>query len=135
VSHRSYLELEAEPASVPFARVHTRQTVAGWGLDHLAEDARLIVSELVTNAVAVTRALDPAAPVALYLAQAGDRLYILVWDCCPEPPVKRRHDRVAEAGRGLQLVDAVAERWGACMPVAGGKAVFAWLSVAGRQAC
>jgi anti-sigma regulatory factor (Ser/Thr protein kinase) len=98
----------------------------------LAEDARLIVSELVTNAVAVTRAVEPAAVVGLYLALADDRLYILVWDCCPEPPAKREHDDDAEAGRGLQLVDALAERWGACLPVSGGKVVFAWLSVAGR---
>jgi anti-sigma regulatory factor (Ser/Thr protein kinase) len=132
VSHRSYLELEAEPGSVPFARVCTRQTLVAWGLDQLVDDGRLIVSELVTNAVAATRAVDPAAPVALYLALAGDRLYILVWDCCPEPPARRPPDVDAEAGRGLQLVDALAERWGAALPVSGGKVVFAWLSAAGR---
>jgi anti-sigma regulatory factor (Ser/Thr protein kinase) len=134
VSHRSYLELPAEPVSVPRVRRHTRQTLAAWQLGHIAGDTELIVSELITNAIAATLAVDAAAPVALYLAADDGRLYVLVWDCCPQPPAKRPHDDDAEAGRGLQLVAALAERWGACLPVSGGKAVFAWLSVAGRPA-
>jgi anti-sigma regulatory factor (Ser/Thr protein kinase) len=134
MTRRSYLELAAVPDSVPYVRRHTRRTLAAWQLGRLAADGEVVVSELMTNAIAATLAVDEAAPVALYLALADDRLYVLVWDCCPQLPAKHDHDHDAEAGRGLQLVAALAERWGACLEVNGGKTVFAWLSVAGRPA-
>jgi len=51
---RSYLELGALPTAVPCARLHARQLVWEWGLNGLAANTELLVSELVTNAVKAT---------------------------------------------------------------------------------
>ena len=42
----SYLELGALPSAVPSARLHARLVVGEWGLEELADDVELIVSEL-----------------------------------------------------------------------------------------
>jgi hypothetical protein len=39
--------------------------------------------------------------------------------------VHHDHDDDAESGRGLELVRALSDRWGCCIPVAGGKVVWA----------
>jgi anti-sigma regulatory factor (Ser/Thr protein kinase) len=123
-AHRCYLEAGAHPGSVPYVRRHTRQILAAWRLDSIAEDVELVVSELVTNAVRATLAVQAAAPVALYLAVEHGRLYVLAWDCCPDLPVPRAHPGDAESGRGLDLVAALSDEWGAAAEP-GGKVVFA----------
>src|ERR1022692_386372 len=131
--HRFYLAARAEPAAVPHARRRVRHTLATWRLDHLADDTELVVSELLTNAVRA--AAHEAAPVALYLALDLDRLFVLVWDCCPAPPVLRSPAGAeAESGRGLGIVQAISDRWGTCTPAEGGKVVWAQLSVTRREA-
>lgn len=127
-SRRSYLEAAAEPAAVPHARRHARQTLAAWQLARVAGDAETIVSELVTNAISATRRLRAPAPVALYLAADPDRLTVLVWDACPELPAPRAHGHDAEGGRGLEIVGALAGQWGACV-LERGKITWAWLSL------
>ncbi len=42
----SYLELGALPTAVPCARLHARHLLREWGLNGLAADAELLVSEL-----------------------------------------------------------------------------------------
>ena len=119
--HRSYVEAGAHPGAVPYIRRHTRQTLAAWRLGHVADDIELVVSELATNAVTATIGMQAAAPVALYLALERGRLYVLVWDACPDLPARRDHASDAESGRGLelsgrglQLVQALSADWGAC---------------------
>jgi len=119
--HRSYVELAAHPGAVSHARRCTRQALAAWRLDSIADDAALVVSELVTNAVTATLEMQAAAPVALYVALEHGRLYVLVWDCCPDLPARRDHASDAESGhglelsgRGLRLVTALSADWGAC---------------------
>src|SRR6266568_3188590 len=123
---RSYLELAAAPGAVPRARRHTRHMLAAWKLGHLADDAELVVSELLTDAVRATPGMPPAAPVALYLAAEHDRLTVMVWDACPQPPVRRPHDDDAVTGRGLEIIEALSDRCGSCVPDHGGKIVWAW---------
>jgi anti-sigma regulatory factor (Ser/Thr protein kinase) len=131
--HRFYLAARAEPAAVPLARRRVRHTLATWRLDHLAADTELVVSELLTNAVRA--AAHEAAPVALYLALDLDRLFVLVWDCCPEPLVRcGQAGAEAEGGRGLEIVQAISDRWGTCTPAEGGKVVWAQLSATGSDA-
>ena len=43
---RSYLELGALPTAVPCARLHARHLLWEWGLNGLAADTELLVSEL-----------------------------------------------------------------------------------------
>jgi anti-sigma regulatory factor (Ser/Thr protein kinase) len=131
-AHRSYVEAAAHPGAVPYVRRHTRQTLAAWRLGHVAADVELVVSELVTNAVRATLAMQAAAPVALYLALEHGRLYALAWDCCPDLPVLRAPAGDAESGRGLQMVQALSAEWGAAAEP-GGKVVFAIFDLAGQS--
>jgi anti-sigma regulatory factor (Ser/Thr protein kinase) len=124
-AHRSYLEVAAEPGALPHARRFSRQALEGWGLGRIADDAELIVSELMSNAISAA----PAAGVALYLAADPGRLTLLVWDASPDLPARHRHDDDAVSGRGLEIIDALADRWGTWGPVASGKVVWAWLDL------
>ena len=51
-----------------------------WGLDGLAENAELLVSELVTNAVQTMAGQEKQAVVGLRLSSDNARLLIEVWD-------------------------------------------------------
>ena len=124
-THRSYLEVAAVPGAVPYARRCTRHTLAAWKLADLSSDAELIVSELMTNAVTATLGIRATAPVALYLALDGRRLTLLVWDACPALPAQRQRDDDAAGGRGLQIVQALSDRWGTCAIPGRGKVVWA----------
>jgi len=59
---RQYLELPAEPSSVSCAREHVAVVLESLGLTsrELIDDAQLITSELVTNAITATIATGPA---------------------------------------------------------------------------
>jgi anti-sigma regulatory factor (Ser/Thr protein kinase) len=99
-----------------------------WGLDELSEVTELLVSELVTNAVLVTRVLDAPLPfsVRLWLHANRKRVLVTVWDADPQPPVPQEEvDVWAESGRGLQILDDLSSRWGWCEPAfMGGKCVW-----------
>jgi anti-sigma regulatory factor (Ser/Thr protein kinase) len=128
-AHRFYAEIGAHPGAVPYARHCARQALAAWKLGGIADDAELIASELVTNAVAATRGMQAAAPVALYLAADPGRLTVLVWDACPGLPAWQPPDDEATAGRGLAIVQALSDRWGCTVSGQGGKVVWAWLGL------
>jgi anti-sigma regulatory factor (Ser/Thr protein kinase) len=109
------LEIRPDPAEVGRARSWARSRLAGSGIEAdepLAETLILLVSELVTNAVvhtgcpAVLRlslppAATEAATVRLEVADRSDRA-----------PVPRCADGDETGGRGLALVDGLADRWG-----------------------
>jgi anti-sigma regulatory factor (Ser/Thr protein kinase) len=84
----SYLELGALPTAVPCARLHARHVLWEGGLNGLAPDSELLVSELVTNAVNATAGHDQAA---VRLRLSGDRTCVLieVWDADPRPPAPK----------------------------------------------
>lgn len=98
-----------------------------WGLGHLAEAADLLISELVTNAV--LHGTEPAF-LAIYTDREADGglLFVEVEDAKPDAPDLRVGDDDAESGRGLVLVDAIAEDWG-CDRVETGKRVWASLAI------
>jgi hypothetical protein len=61
--HRtSHLAFAPLPGAIPCARLHTVHVLHEWGLRALAEDAALIVSELVTNAVDAAAVLPDRPP-------------------------------------------------------------------------
>jgi anti-sigma regulatory factor (Ser/Thr protein kinase) len=133
----SVLALGALPTAVPCARLHARQVLWEWRLGALREEAELVVSELVTNAVQATAGRQLPAPVRLRLSSDGSGALVEVWDADPRPPQPRAvdidgvPDLVAESGRGLLLVAALSARWGwyperQC----GGKVVWAVLKAA-----
>jgi anti-sigma regulatory factor (Ser/Thr protein kinase) len=128
---QDFLELGAFPGAVPCARLHTRQVLWEWRLTSLSESAGLLVSELVTNAVQISRADAQTAPVRLWLLADRTRVVILVWDASPLPPVRMNASEDAENGRGLLLVDTISERWAWYFPPqeTGGKVVWAALEM------
>ena len=80
----------------------------------LSDDAGLVVSELITNAVTASRNLVPhsLSPVRLWLASNAELVLILVGDASSWPPLQVDADPDADHGRGLRLVEAMSGRWG-----------------------
>ncbi|MGW7100087.1 PAS domain S-box protein [Streptomyces sp. NPDC054838] len=115
--------LPAQPNSVGEGRRFLRSTLASWGSadDQLCDIACLLASELLSNAVN-----HSCGPVRLRLRQAGRELSVEVCDGSPVLPQARFASLDAESGRGLLLVDSLAEAWGT-LPTAEGKAV--WFSL------
>lgn len=117
------------------AREFTGQTLGGWGLLVLAEDAAVIVSELVTNALLHGCGLGGAADqVELLWWRRAAQAVCAVTDPGPQPPVLVSADPLAEAGRGLQVVQALSATWGWTRLGGRRKAVWAALSVPGADA-
>jgi anti-sigma regulatory factor (Ser/Thr protein kinase) len=108
---QSFLELGALDGAVPSARLHARHVLWEWGLVALAEDAEVVVSELVTNAVQASRAMTHAA-IRLWLAADQLQAVICVWDASPQPPTRIDAADDAENGRGLLLVEVLSKQWG-----------------------
>lgn len=81
-------------------------------LEGVREPVRLLVSELVTNAVRHA-GLGPEDKIELEIAAAASGLRVEVADPSEgfDPPVNP--SRHAEGGFGLYFVDTVADRWGA----------------------
>lgn len=109
------LEIRPDPAEVGRARRWARSRLAGSGIaadEPLAETLVLLVSELVTNAVVHT-----GHPAVLRLSLPGAEaesatVRLEVTDTSAHAPVPRCADGDATGGRGLALVDGLADRWG-----------------------
>ncbi len=109
-------EVLPDPAEVGRARRWARSRLLGSGIapdEPLAETLLLLISELVTNAVvhtgcpAVLRMLFPEPAVA----DAGT-VRVEVADASDRPPAPRHARGDDTGGRGLELVDGLADRWG-----------------------
>jgi anti-sigma regulatory factor (Ser/Thr protein kinase) len=125
---QDFIELGALPGAVPCARLHARQLLWEWGLTRLSESIELLVSELVTNAMQASRAMEPITPLRLWLLTDKTRIKILVWDASPQPPARMSISGDAESGRGLLLVETISDRWDWYFPQdTGGKVVWAEL--------
>lgn len=127
--HRqSRLLLGALPGAVPCARLHTKHIIKEWHLDQLADEAELVVSELVTNALHAAQALPEPQPIGLRLLGGTRRLMIEVWDGHHTPPDPQPPQASEESGRGLLLVASFRQQWGYYHPGTGGKVVWAILA-------
>ncbi len=120
--------LPSIPESVPVARLRVRTALGFHGLGDYAEDAEIITSELVANAVQHVRG-DGTETIGVTLAHAGSpaAVTVVVSDPSPEGPIRRDTSADGERGRGLQIVEALAAHWG-WREEEGGKAVFAVLA-------
>lgn len=88
----------------------------------LAEIASLLVSEMVTNAI-----LHARSEIRLTVACDGDHITVEVADRSPMGPVVRHFSPEAGTGRGMQLIEQLADSWGT-RPGADGKVVWFTLS-------
>ena len=109
---QSYLELAALPTAAPRGRLHTKQMLWEWQLSQLAEDAGLLVSELLSNANKASWSPNHVGLVGLRLLADAQRLLIEVWDHNPDDPHPRPADNESESGRGFIVVQAIAHAWG-----------------------
>ncbi|MFS8201816.1 ATP-binding protein [Streptomyces sp. CWNU-52B] len=100
----------AEPEEVSEVRRVLRGHLGLWDLEELIDAAQLCVSELVSN---VITHVGPGTPSTLAVSMRGTRLRIEVHD----PDTRALPTLVAggadsETGRGLELITAMADRWG-----------------------
>ncbi|OKJ75132.1 hypothetical protein AMK30_12870 [Streptomyces sp. CB02460] len=120
---RSRLALADTPNAVALARLHTADVLVGWGVaSDAVETAKLLVSELATNAVRHSE--DGEAPTSLPPSQSGVETFELllevvsgavrlsVWDRDPRPPVLKEVGVDAMGGRGIFIVAAMSRVWG-----------------------
>ncbi|WP_432494822.1 SpoIIE family protein phosphatase [Kineococcus auxinigenes] len=119
------LPLPADVRAVAQARTFLRTALNAWGAADLLDEAELVLSELVTNALVHT---DCATGVLLRYDRGAQRLTISVQDRSTRHPRERHADADALGGRGLGIVEAVADDWGVWVE-GDGKTVWAELAV------
>ncbi|WP_455357172.1 ATP-binding protein [Streptomyces sp. SYSU K217416] len=98
---------EADAAWPRRLRRIVRAGLRHWGRSELAEPAELLTTELLTNALR-----HGQGSVGVRLFQRGGHLVIAVNDGSSELPVPRNAGPDDEDGRGLLLVEAIADAWG-----------------------
>ncbi|GGX08926.1 hypothetical protein GCM10010297_33020 [Streptomyces malachitofuscus] len=104
------LSFLAEAEGIAALRRMLRRHLELWGLLELSDTAQLCASELVAN---VINHVGPGTPATVAVSVKGARLRIELEDPNPQAlPILTRVDVDAEAGRGIALVDALADRWG-----------------------
>ncbi|MGW1518475.1 SpoIIE family protein phosphatase [Streptomyces sp. NPDC002287] len=114
ITARAAASFTPQGRSVAAARAFVRDTLQGWGFADIVDDAVVLTSELVTNAVVHA---GTQAEVLCLRAEGGVRVEIA--DRYPERELPLRHpderpyaDPDRENGRGLMLCAAIATRWG-----------------------
>ncbi|PRY10842.1 ATP-binding SpoIIE family protein phosphatase [Kineococcus rhizosphaerae] len=119
------LWLPPDIRAVAAAREFLRDRLTAWSTDELLDEAELVLSELVTNALVHT---GGGAGLALRFDGAHRRLTISVEDSSTRSPHERAMSPDALGGRGLGIVEAVADAWGVRVGEQG-KTVWADLAV------
>ena len=111
-----------DPAAVGPARRELRDTLSGWHVDHdTTETAALCMSELVTNAV-----VHASSGCWVHVTHQDGTITVAVRSAgsLPDLPPPGAADPLQVHGRGLQLVGALAARWGSGRDGAGFTAWF-----------
>ncbi|WP_180686055.1 SpoIIE family protein phosphatase [Streptomyces gossypiisoli] len=113
ITARAAASFEPVGRSVASARSFVRDTLQGWGHADIIDDAVVLTSELVTNAV-----VHAGTTADVLCLRLDDGVRIEVADHYPEREVPLQGSAVnmgspdREGGRGLQLCAALAGRWG-----------------------
>ncbi|WP_333772098.1 SpoIIE family protein phosphatase [Streptomyces sp. IBSBF 3136] len=113
ITARAAASFEPVGRSVATARSFVRDTLQGWGFADIVDDAVVLTSELVTNAV-----VHAGTHAEVLCLRTEDGVRIEVSDRYPEREVPLQGSPAAmgspdrEGGRGLQLCAALAARWG-----------------------
>jgi anti-sigma regulatory factor (Ser/Thr protein kinase) len=109
-SRTAAFDLPPRLASVPAARHLLLELLRVWEVPHDREDAALLVTELVAN---VVDHVGGEAVLTVGLTLSEDWLRVSVADGSAVRPVIRELDSGNPRGRGLQMVQRIASRWGA----------------------
>jgi len=129
------LTLPPVPRAVRASRQWVRETLDRWRLGDAAGPAEQLVSELVTNAM---RHAEDGASVVVLLMYAAGKVRMEVRDHDPlNLPLVKTPGPLDVSGRGLVLVEAIADHWGVRV-TEHGKAVWceltAWPRIPRRPA-
>ncbi|MEU0770146.1 SpoIIE family protein phosphatase [Streptomyces albogriseolus] len=113
ITARAAASFEPVGRSVASARSFVRDTLQGWGFADIVDDAVVLTSELVTNAV-----VHAGTSADLLCLRSEDGVRIEVADRYPEREIPLQGSPIdmgspdREGGRGLQLCAALAGHWG-----------------------
>ena len=107
-----------DPTSPSAARRFVGDVLGQWRLGAEIHQVTLMTSELVTNSV-----LHTSGELELALSADDERLHVEVVDHSERLPALQAPDLDAPGGRGLLIIEALADRWGAD-PRGAGKAVW-----------
>ncbi|KOU07362.1 hypothetical protein ADK86_04905 [Streptomyces sp. NRRL F-5755] len=111
VLYEDLLDYTPFPRSVRLARYRMARLLWEWGYGYLVDDAELVVSELLTNAIVHGRV--PGRLVRVHLTVGKEVLRVAVSDAKGEVrPSVRESGADGVGGWGLLLVQEVAVRWG-----------------------
>jgi anti-sigma regulatory factor (Ser/Thr protein kinase) len=111
----------ASPAAAGLARTLTEQRLHKWDCSHISDDALLMVTELIGNALHET----PQREIKVAIRRDLNAVVIGVWDSSPRPPrpapvIELTLDTLdlaeqsfdSNGGRGLHLIEALTTDWG-----------------------
>jgi anti-sigma regulatory factor (Ser/Thr protein kinase) len=101
------VSLDANASSPRFARALADTFLHHCGLDRLLETTGLLVSELVTNSV-----LHAGSGIRLEMVGTFEGIRVDVFDASTALAIIGLPDTLSESGRGLHLVDSLANNWG-----------------------
>lgn len=113
ITARAAASFEPVGRSVATARAFVRDTLQGWGFADIIDDAVVLTSELVTNAV-----VHAGTHADVLCLRSADGVRVEVSDRYPEREIPLQGSLATmgspdrEGGRGLQLCAAIAGRWG-----------------------
>ncbi|MFJ8131393.1 ATP-binding SpoIIE family protein phosphatase [Streptomyces hydrogenans] len=102
---------QAEPERIAEAREQVRQLLHDWADADQLDAAVLMVSEMVTNVLVHTDG-DALLTAEVACGAKGRRLRVEVSDASDELPHKRHPGEMASSGRGLVLMEMLADAWG-----------------------
>lgn len=112
------LDLRPEPTSPAKARTFVRELLEDWGVaGEVVEDAELLVSELVTNAIMHAR-----TGTTVDVSRYDGTVEFAVSDESVRPVELRRPSVEAVTGRGVYFLDQLASDW-EVEPTANGKTI------------
>src|SRR3954454_7107570 len=113
--------MPASAAAPGFTRTLMERRLKKWGYSDISDDATLVATELVTNAMKAT----PGEGIRFLCRWEDGGVYVAVWDSSPDRPAPVREVELtlddldlseagfdANGGRGLHIIDALAVEWG-----------------------
>ena len=126
VGHQLHRHVPAVPAEVVRVRGAVLAALVGWRCPtKVVEDAELLVSELLTNAIVH----GGGTSVTVNVLHLDRRLLIEVTDASPARPAVRGAGPEDERGRGMLLVEAIASAWGSRRELGRGKTTWCTLAL------
>lgn len=114
------IELPALARSACTARAFVERVLVQHDLQDLVDDARVVVGELVTNALKHAN-----TPFTVTVAAAGASVRVEVQDGSGSLPVLTVAGCADTSGRGIALVDVLSSEWGVTPHIGVGKTVWA----------